>query len=151
MTTRSLQIEPSVQSKNTFNKRCVIWVNLSRVRNPAAAPRCQASIARARRLPEARPRPSTLGGQGTGRIFIYTLHRHELVHRSFEPSVLGLWWSSVQLEARDATDAAIAKSGTPVVRVNELDERFASCLGRTLTPGLGARNRLRRRRASGRG
>ena len=96
-------------------------------------------------------RPSTLGGQGTGPIFIYTLHRHELVHRGFEPSVPGLWWSSVQLEARDATDAAIAKSGTPVVRVNELDERFASCFGRTLTPGLGARNRLRRRRASGRG
>ena len=55
-----------------------------------------------------------------------------------EPSVPGPWWSSVQLEARDATDAAIAKSGTPVVRVNELDERFASCLGRRLTPGLGA-------------
>ena len=90
-------------------------------------------------MPEARLRPSTLGGQGTGPIFIYTLHRHELVHRSFEPSVPGLWWNSVcQLEAHDATNAAIVKSGTPVVRVNELDERFASCLGRTLTPGLGA-------------
>jgi hypothetical protein len=42
----------------------------------------------------------------------------------------------VQLAARDATDAAIAKLGTPVVRVNELDERFAACLGRTRTPAL---------------
>ena len=67
-------------------------------------------------MPEARLRPSTLGGQGTGPIFIYTLHRHELVHMGFEPSVPGLWWSSVQPEARDATDAAIAKSGTLVVR-----------------------------------
>src|SRR6516164_960134 len=81
-----LKIEPSAQPKNTFKKRCVVWVNV--------APRCQASIDRARRLPEARPRPSTLGSQGTGPIFMYTLHRHELVHRGFEPSVPGLWWSS---------------------------------------------------------
>jgi hypothetical protein len=55
-----------------------------------AAPRCQASIDRARRLPEARPPvalASRLGGQRTGPIFIYTLHRHELVHRGFEPAV----------------------------------------------------------------
>ena len=62
----------------------------------------------------------------------------------------GLWWSSVQLEARDAADAAIAKSGTPVVRVNELDERFASCLGRTLTPGLRAGSGLSLARIAGR-
>ena len=86
-----LKIEPSVQSKKYFQQVLCCWVNLSRVR---AAPRCQASIDRAARLPEARPRPSTLGGQGTGPIFIYTLHRHELVHRGFEPSVPGLWWSS---------------------------------------------------------
>jgi hypothetical protein len=30
----------------------------------------------------------------------------------------------VQLAARDATDAAIAKPGTPIVRVDELGERF---------------------------
>jgi hypothetical protein len=35
----------------------------------------------------------------------------------------------VQLAARDATDAAIAKLGTPVVRVNELDKRFAGLAG----------------------
>jgi hypothetical protein len=44
--------------------------------------------------------------------------------------------SSVQLAARDATDAAIAKLGTPVVRVNELDERFAACLGAHMDAGL---------------
>jgi hypothetical protein len=63
---------------------------------------------------------SRLGGQCTGPIFIYTLHRHELVHRGFEPSV--------QLAARDATDAVIAKLGTPVVRANELDERLAASI-----------------------
>jgi len=34
--------------------------------------------------------------------------------------------SSAQLAARDATDAAIAKLGTPVVRANELDEAICS-------------------------
>jgi len=34
--------------------------------------------------------------------------------------------SSAQLAARDATDAAIAKLGTPVVCANQLDERFAA-------------------------
>ena len=42
----------------------------------------------------------------------------------FEPSVPRLLWSLVQLAARDATDAAIAKPGTPIVRVDELGERF---------------------------
>ena len=42
----------------------------------------------------------------------------------FEPSVPRLRWSLVQLAARDATDAAIAKPGTPIVRVDELGERF---------------------------
>ena len=65
--------------------------NLSRARNRAAAPRCQASIDRARRLPEAGPpwRCLKTRRQRTGPIFIYTLHRHELVHRGFEPSVPG--------------------------------------------------------------
>src|SRR5215472_12733167 len=42
------------------------------------------------------------------------------------PAVPRLRGSSAQLAARDATDAAIAKLGTPVVRANELDERFAA-------------------------
>ena len=37
----------------------------------------------------------------------------------FEPSVPRQQWSSVQLAARDGNDAAIAKPGTPVVRVDE--------------------------------
>jgi hypothetical protein len=69
---------------------------------------------------------SKLCGQRIGPIFIYTLHRHELVHRGFEPSVPRLRGSPAQLAARDATDAVIAKLGTPVVRANELDERFAA-------------------------
>jgi hypothetical protein len=40
----------------------------------------------------------------------------------------------VQLAVCGATDTAIAKLGTPVVRVNELDERCAACLERTGTP-----------------
>src|SRR5215472_5900939 len=42
------------------------------------------------------------------------------------PAVPRLRGSSAQLAARDATDAAIAKLGTPVVRPNQLDERFAA-------------------------
>jgi hypothetical protein len=91
---------------------------------------------------------SRLGGSVPTHTSIYTLHRHELVHRGFEPSVPRLRWSSVQLAARDATDAAIAKLGTPVVRVNELDERFAACQAHGRRPRV--RNWLRRRRASGR-
>ena len=95
MTNRSIENRAFSTIEKILSTNAVLFgLNLSRVRNRAAAPRCQASIDRARRLPEARPRPSTLGGQGTGPIFIYPLHRHELVHRGFEPSVPGLWWSS---------------------------------------------------------
>ena len=41
--------------------------------------------------------------------------------RRFEPLVPRLRWSLVQLAARDATDAAIAKPGTPIVRVDASD------------------------------
>ena len=55
----------------------------------------------------------------------------------FEPSVPRLRGRSARLAARDATDAAIAKLGTPVVRANELDERFAASrsLGRVGSVG----------------
>jgi len=39
-----------------------------------------------------------------------------VVGARFEPSVPRLRWSSVQLAAGDATAAAIAKPGTPIVR-----------------------------------
>jgi len=52
----------------------------------------------------------------------------------------------VRLEARDATDAAIAKSGTPVVRVDELDERFdagpRNSKSASATPSISARASL---------
>jgi len=69
----------------------------------------------------------------------------------FEPSVPRLPWSLVQLAARDATDAAIAKPGTPIVRVDELGERFPHP-GRAFHMDKGrprARDRLPRLRASG--
>jgi hypothetical protein len=37
--------------------------------------------------------------------------------------------SSVHPGARDATHAAIVNPGTPIVRVDELGERFAACPG----------------------
>ena len=46
----------------------------------------------------------------------------------------------VQLAARAATDAAIAKLGTPVVASTELDERFPACLGRTWTPASSSKS-----------
>jgi hypothetical protein len=48
----------------------------------------------------------------------------------FEPSVPRLRWSSVQLAADDATDAAIAKPGTPILRVDELGRAISACLAR---------------------
>ena len=53
------------------------------------------------------------------------LHDSPLEGGGFEPSVPRLRWSSVQLAADDATDAAIAKPGNPIVRVAERRRDFA--------------------------
>jgi hypothetical protein len=108
----NLKIEHSVQPKYFQQAPCCLS-NLSRARKPRGGSTLSISIDRARRLPEARPPvalASRLGGQRTGPIFIYTLHRHEVVHRGFEPSVPRLRGSSVQLATRDATDAANRKA-----------------------------------------
>jgi len=91
MTSPQFKIELSVQPKNTFNKRCVVWV-ISVA--PETARRLHAVKLRSIELADC-PKRVHRGArrkarrQRTGPIFIYTLHRHELVHRGFEPSVPG--------------------------------------------------------------
>src|SRR5262249_11389237 len=90
-----------------FDNRGLVWVISVAPENDAAPPRCQASIDRARRLTEARPPWRSPQGSvaHTDPFSIYTLHRHELVHRGFKPNLP----THSQLEA--CRGAALARCG----------------------------------------
>ena len=95
-----LKIEPSVQPKNTFNNRRVVWVISVAPRKPRGGSTLSSFD---RSSSQIAPSAANVGTrlkarrQRTDPFSIYTLHRHELVHRGFEPLVPRLRGSSAQL------------------------------------------------------
>src|SRR5215475_8975335 len=121
------KIDHSVQPKYFQQALCCLD-NLSRARKPRGRPtlssfdRSSSQIARSASTVAL---ASRLGGS-LSTHFRYTpciVMSSSTGIRTFGPSATGELGATGG--ARDATDAAIAKLGTPVVRANELDERFA--------------------------